>query len=201
MVTALAIEAKEGTIGSTNYIWSKAFLIGGILMLLSSHLLNLSTAEQNPDVGTYFRKHTKVGIYMPIIFNARLIALTSLLFLYHITPTIPSYLIIIIQVGYVLLIVFGRPHKKGLDIFRAFCIEVGLLYLLVMRFTETKILAENVESNSMLYSAIAIAEYVVYSLGATVSTVSMVYHTVKRFKSSKVGGSSAEPRLDESPSP
>ena len=122
MVTALAIEAQEGTIADTSILWSKGFLVGGILILLVSHLLNLSTAEQNPDVGTYFRKHTKIGIYMPIVFNIRLVALTILLFVYHISPTVPSYLLIIIQIGYLLLIVFGRPHKKPLDIGRAICL-------------------------------------------------------------------------------
>ena len=122
MVTALAIEAQEGTIADTSILWSKGFLVGGILIILVSHLLNLSTAEQNPDVGTYFRKHTKIGIYMPIVFNIRLVALTILLFVYHISPTVPSYLLIIIQIGYLLLIVFGRPHKKPLDIGRAICL-------------------------------------------------------------------------------
>lgn len=100
-------------------MWSKAYLIGGMLMLLASHFLNLSTAEQNPDVGTYFRKHSKVGVYLPIIFNIRLIAMTVMFFVYYISPTIPSYLSVIVQLGYFLLILFGRPHKKVFDLFRA----------------------------------------------------------------------------------
>jgi hypothetical protein len=61
-------------------------MVSASLMLIATHLLNLSTAEENSDIGTYFRKHSKMGVYMPIIFNARLVALTTLLFLYHVTP-------------------------------------------------------------------------------------------------------------------
>jgi len=85
-----------------------------------------------------------MGVYMPIIISAKLIAITTLLFVYFISPTVPSYMIIIIQLGYLMLIIFGRPHKKPLDTFRAICVEVGLLYVLVMRFTEVKVLAEYV---------------------------------------------------------
>jgi len=45
MVTAVAIEAQEGTITDSSMIWSKALLISGMLMLLSIHFLNLSTAD------------------------------------------------------------------------------------------------------------------------------------------------------------
>jgi hypothetical protein len=100
-------------------VWSKAYLIAGMLMLLGSHFLNLSTAEDNPDLGTYFRKHTKISLYMPIIFNLRLIAITILLFVYYITPTVPAYMLIIVQLGYFMLILFGRPHKKPIDLVRA----------------------------------------------------------------------------------
>lgn len=92
---------------------------------------------------------------MPIIFNFRLIAQTSLLFVYHISPTVPSYLIIISQVGYLLLIVFGRPHKKVFDVCRAACLEVGLLYIFVVRFAEVKVIAEEVDADSIVYPVIA----------------------------------------------
>ena len=97
-------------------------LVGAMIMLLTTHLLNLSMAYDNPDVGSFFRKHSKMGVYMPILFNIRLIALTILLFTFHITPTLPSYFIIIIQIGYLLFIIFGRPHKKPFDLFRAVCL-------------------------------------------------------------------------------
>lgn len=38
--------------------------------------------------------------------------------------------------GYVFFTLFGRPHKKLLDFGRSLWLEVGLLYILVMRFVE-----------------------------------------------------------------
>jgi len=122
IVTALCIEAKENIILDASIFWSKAMLVGGVFMLLITHFLNLSTVEQNPDIGTYLRKHSKFGIYMPILFSIRLVLLTTLLFVYHITPTLPSYLIIITQLTYLIFILFGRPHKKPFDLFRAIII-------------------------------------------------------------------------------
>ena len=92
---------------------------------------------------------------MPIIFNIRLISLTTLLFCYHITQSFIPYFIIIIQLSYLVFIMFGRPHKKPFDLFRALIIEVSLLYILVMRFVETKTLAEYVKYDSMLYPLMA----------------------------------------------
>ena len=87
-------------------------------------------------MGTFFRKHKKLGIYAPIIFNFRLIALTSLLFAYHFSKNVPSYLIGITQCAYVLFVLIGRPHKRPFDTFRSLFIEVGLLYVLVIRYVE-----------------------------------------------------------------
>jgi hypothetical protein len=186
MVTSLCIEVQGGVIFETNPYWSKAFLVGGCLLLVVAHFMQLSTAEENPDVGTFLRKHSKMGIYMPIIFNARLILITTLLFVYQITPTIPSYFIIVTQLGYTLFVAFGRPHKKLFDILRSACLEIGLLYVLVGRFAETKILAEYVNAESVLYPVIAYLEYSFYALGVAVSTASMVYHLIKKFRGKKV---------------
>ena len=134
MVTALCIESQEGMLLNTELMWSKGMLVGSMVMIAFTHLLYLSTAEDTPDVGTFFRKHTKLGVYCPIIFNVRLLAITTLLFTFHTTENLPGYFIIIIQVGYVLFVIFGRPHKKGFDVFRASCLEIGLLYVFVARF-------------------------------------------------------------------
>ena len=155
MVTAICLEAQAGTILNTDLVWSKGFLVLAMLMLLTSHLLNLSTAYENHDVGTYFRKHSNMGVYMPIIFSIRLIALTTLLFAYHLSPVVPSYLIIIVQIGYIAFVAFGRPHKKGFDLFRACCVELGLLYIFVARFTETRVVAEYVNPDSIVFPVIA----------------------------------------------
>lgn len=82
-----------------------------------------------------------MGVYFPILFNIRLLALTVLLFTYHLTDNLPAYFIITIQVGFVMFIIFGRPHKKPFDIFRSICLELGLLYVFVMRYVETRVFA------------------------------------------------------------
>ena len=129
MVSAFCIEIHKGVIFHAKPMWSKGFLVGGTVMLLVTHFLNLSTIEDNPDVGTFFRKHSKLGVYAPIMFNLRLITISALLYVYHITPTIPSYAIIIAQFGYLTFILFGRPHKKPFDLVRSVCLEIGLLYI------------------------------------------------------------------------
>ena len=164
-------------------------LVTAMMMLIITHVMNLSSADENPDVGTYFRRHTKMGVYMPIIFNIRLFSLTILLFAYHITPTVPSYFVIIIQIGYLLFIIFGRPHKKPFDTFRAGCLEIGMLYIFVARFSEIRLIAEYVDHDSIVYPVIAYLEYGFYGLAVTVSSISMIYHFIKRFKGSKVGES------------
>lgn len=122
---------------------------------------------------------------MPIAFSARLIVLTVLLYVYHFTQDLPQYLIIIAQVGYVLLVVFGRPHKKPYDFFRSLCLEIGILYLLLMRFAEVNLLSEYASSDTSLYSTLAYLEYSFYGLGSTVSLISLIYHFVKVARGSK----------------
>ena len=124
-------------------------------MLLVAHFLNFATAFENPDVGTFFRKHSKVGVYAPLIFNIRLIAITVLLFVYHVTPTLISYFIVIVQVGYLAFILFGRPHKKPFDLMRSICVEVGLLYIFAMRFVEVNVLSNYIEFDSNMYPLLA----------------------------------------------
>lgn len=155
VVTAICLEAQAGTIANTELVWSKGMMVGALMMMLVSHLLNLSTAEENHDVGTYFRKHSKMGVYMPIIFSIKLITLTILLFAYHMSPMVPSYLIIITQVGYITFILFGRPHKKAFDIIRAACVEIALLYIFVVRFAETNFMAEYADPNSIAFPVVA----------------------------------------------
>ena len=103
-------------------------------MLVAVHIVSIVHIKESSDVGTFFRKHSNMGIYAPIFFNTRLIAVTILLFSFHFSKTVPSYSICILQIGYVLFILFGKPHKKPLDYGRSLCIEIGLLYILVMRY-------------------------------------------------------------------
>ena len=54
-----------------------------MLMLVVAHLLNLATAELNSDIDTFLKPDSKFGLYMPILFSARLILFSIFLFLYH----------------------------------------------------------------------------------------------------------------------
>lgn len=103
-------------------------------MLLIAHFLNLATAEQNLDVGIYLRSKSKFGVYFPIIFSTRVVLMTLLLFFYHFSPTIPLYLILILQLGFFFFVMLGRPHKRGFDIFRSVVVELALLYVVGMRY-------------------------------------------------------------------
>jgi hypothetical protein len=51
-----------------------------------------------------------------------------------------------------------------------------------MRYVEVKALADQVQSDSVIYELIAYLEYGFYSVASTMSTISMVYHTYKKFK-------------------
>ena len=73
----------------------------------------------NRDVGVYIRSKSNLGLYMPIIFTIRLILLTILLFSYQYSRVLPSYLLVVVQIGYFFYICLGQPHKRGIDIFRA----------------------------------------------------------------------------------
>lgn len=41
------------------------------------------------------------------------------------------------------------------DVCRAACLEVGLLYIFVVRFAEVKVIAEEVDADSIVYPVIA----------------------------------------------
>lgn len=62
---------------------------------------------------------------------------------------------------------------------------MGLLYALMMRFIEIKVLAEYVTSDSNLYPILAYLEYAFYALGNGISTVALIYHIVKFLKGKK----------------
>lgn len=137
-------------------------------------------------MGTFLRKHSKLGIYMPVALSLRTAAITALLFTYHITQDVPQYFIVLVQTSYVLFIVFGRPHKKLFDFVRSLCLEVGLLYNLIVRFVDVKILSEYAREDSTLFAALAYTEYSIYGLGSTLSTISLIYHVAKAIKGKKV---------------
>ena len=83
MVTSICLEIKEGTIADSGMVWSRLMFIGSCVMFVVAHFLNLATAEQNMDIGTFFRSKSRISAYVPVIFNIRLILLTLMLFLYH----------------------------------------------------------------------------------------------------------------------
>ena len=114
-------------------IWSKLLSFGTFTMILIVHFINLATVDDNSDIGTYLRSKSKYSPYFPIIFNMKLVVLTILLFIFHISETIPTYAIPSIQMIYILFIIVTRPHKKALDIVRNIIIEFSLLSVFSIR--------------------------------------------------------------------
>lgn len=59
---------------------------------------------------------------MPVIFNIRLALFSVLLFAYHISTTVPSYMTIAIQISYIIYVVLCRPHLRKVDFVRSICV-------------------------------------------------------------------------------
>jgi hypothetical protein len=132
---------KEGMFLETTYIWSKFFLIGSLTMIAVAHFLSLTTAESSSDVGPFLCRQGKFSIFMPLIFNLRLVLTTVLLFVYlsFSSQILPLSLIMLLQIGYLIYLLLSHPHKRRIDFFRAIFIEVGINYIFVMRYLETAI--------------------------------------------------------------
>jgi hypothetical protein len=162
-------------------------MIVSIFLCVLAHSLNTFTAESHSDVGSFLRIGIKRSIHMPAVFNIRLFLLSVLLFAYHLTSSIPSYLAIATQIAYLMFVVICRPHNKGYDFFRSLCLELGLLWILVMRQVEINVLKEEVEEHSLWYPAIAYLEYTIYLLGIVVTVISYVYHIFLVSRNRKVG--------------
>jgi hypothetical protein len=184
ILTAIYIEIKEGVILDWSLPWSKCFLIVSIFMIIFAHFLNVKTAEKNSDVGTFLQKRRNGAVYMPIIFNIRLLAITTLLFLYHVTSAIPAYLALILQLAYTLFVIFGRPHLLAYDFYRSLCLEVGLMVIFLTRIVDVSTLADSIDPHSVWYPLVAYLEYVIYILGIIVTEVSFIYHLFRAFRSS-----------------
>jgi hypothetical protein len=99
-----------------------------------SNIINVVNIEESNEVGTFFRKHSKLGVYCSLFFNIRLILLTVFLFLYQILGVACSYTLIAIQLLYITFIIAGRPHKKPFDFIRSLTIEFSLLFVLLTRY-------------------------------------------------------------------
>ena len=84
------------------------------------------------------------------------------------------------QLAYFFFILFGRPHKKGLDLFRALFIEFFLLGILFIRFLEVEFLTEYVDPLSSIFVVLAYLEYGCYGGGVLVSAVALLYHLLKK---------------------
>lgn len=178
-LTAFLIEAREGVLFETQYFWSKAFLLASWGMLIASHLIQLSTADEGPDVGPYLNKKIKLGIHMPIALSLRTAFLTLLLFIYHLSPDVPEYFILLVQTGYVIYVSFGRPHKTLLDFSRSLFIEIGLLYILIIRFVEVSTLIKTSRSDNRLFASLAYVEYAIYGVAVVLSVLCLLYHFLK----------------------
>ena len=96
------------------------FFIGSILMLVVAHLICTVFASKNSDIGSFRKPDSKLALYIPLIFNFRLILFTILIFLYHVDSTVPFYFLLVLQMVYTTVFVFiARPYLRLFDIFRA----------------------------------------------------------------------------------
>lgn len=153
--------------------------------LLISNIINLVNIDDSNEVGTFYRKHSQLGVYCSIVFSIRLVLLTVLVFLKQIIGILSIYLLIIIQLCYFLFIVIGRPHKKSFDFFRSFTIELTLLYVLSTRFLYGSVLSSSDQSSST-FAFLAMTELAAYGFCILLTIVSLIYHIVKKFKRNKV---------------
>lgn len=154
-------------------------MLGAILMFIFAHSLSRYTSKMSSDLGTFFEKERNVGIHTPVIFNIRLIALTTFLFSFHTSPITSLSLILVTQVGYIFFVILGRPHLKRYDLFRSLCLECGLLFILIMRICEIYILQDAESASSDWFPALASIEYLIYLVGIVVSLISLAYHCLE----------------------
>ena len=108
-------------------------MILALSMFLFAHVFSSFKARENSDIDTFLKGSTRAGIYMPIIFNCRLILLTILIFVYHVVKTLPSIMIIVLQIIYIFFVLLGNPHLRKFDFIRAICIEGGLITVFILR--------------------------------------------------------------------
>jgi hypothetical protein len=158
----------------------------GVASIILSSIIGVINADDSSDVGTFFRMHSKLGIYAAILFNLRLILLTIFIFVNQSVGSVGSYFLLAIQSLYLVFIGFGRPHKKPYDFIRSLILEFSLLFILFTRYLETYVLNSTVSGDSLLFQILSITELGTYGLGVVVSVVSLVYHIVKKFKKNKV---------------
>lgn len=137
-------------------------------------------------MGTFFRLHSKLGVYAALLFNLRLTLLTVFIFLNQAVGSVSSYMLIFLQCSYVVFVGFGRPHKKPYDFVRSLILEFSLLFILITRYLASYILNSTVEGDSLLFKLLSVTELAAYGLGVVVTLVSLVYHIVKKFKRNKV---------------
>ena len=62
-----------------------------------------------------------------------------------------AYLCILVQLLYLLFVIFGRPHTLVYDIIRAITIESSLLLVLSFRLCTVYVLPSVVEASSVAY--------------------------------------------------
>lgn len=91
---------------------------------------------------------------MPLALTLRIVIITFLLFVWHSTKSIPQFLILMAQAGYLFYVTFARPHKQSFDLLRSLCLEIGLLYILAIRLIETSLLQDFVDPSSVVFPII-----------------------------------------------
>lgn len=83
ILTAIGLEIRSGIFLNWSLPWSKGFLIASVGLFILAHTVCICKIEDSSDLGTFFNKDLKTGIYLPIIFNIRLLSISLLIFLYH----------------------------------------------------------------------------------------------------------------------
>lgn len=137
-------------------------------------------------MGTFLKRRKGNQISMPLALSFRLILITILLFAWHSIKSTAQFLILMAQAGYLFYVIFVRPHKQSFDFFRSICLEVGLLYILLMRFLETNLLQKFVDSSSFIYPLVISIQYAFYLIGIIVSLLSLIYHLFLRRDKNKI---------------
>jgi hypothetical protein len=171
--SAICIEIREGDILNWNLAWSDCLLVLSLFVFLLAHVVNTVTATRSRDLNTFFN-YNKVGMYIPIVFNIRLIAITILLFAYQLSQMVPMVMIFCLQGAYILFVLICRPHLIRFDFVRSLFIELGLLCILILRQVEIRSLAGSVDSHSLWFPAWAYLEYAIYIVAIILSIVSLV---------------------------
>ena len=179
VIVALGWEFKSGVFTDFSVPWSKFFLLLTLLMVPAALIYCFKSLELSLDYGTFWRKDSRTGLYAPVYFVGRLALVTTLLFMdQDFTPS-TAYLCIVVQVLYLLFVIFGRPHMLVFDFVRSVVIESSLFSVLSFRLLTVHVLPNFVGASSLAYEMLAVIEISLYGVALTLTMVSFIIHLVR----------------------